>query len=68
MVFLHSGLQTGDTDFEFQKEYFAKKYQLISPDLRGHGHSFSEDLHNYFEDAALDLLETLFLKKVFDRQ
>ena len=59
MVFLHSGLQTGDTDFEFQKEYFAKKYQLISPDLRGHGNSFSEDLHNYFEDAALDLLETL---------
>ncbi len=59
LVFLHSGLQTGETDFIYQKEYFNEKFNVITPDLRGHGLSPSVDIQNYFEDSASDLLETL---------
>ncbi|MBX0358533.1 alpha/beta fold hydrolase [Halobacillus sp. Nhm2S1] len=59
LVFLHTGLQTGKTDFDKQGEYFSSKYQVISPDLRGHGESPSEDSDNYFNQAADDLAATL---------
>lgn len=59
VVFLHTGLQTGTTDFEQQTEYFKQNYQVILPDLRGHGKSVSNDLSNYFLNAANDLAETL---------
>lgn len=59
LVFLHMGLQTGDTDFNYQREYFSKNFRVILPDLRGHGRSPSVDLQNYFEDSASDLFETL---------
>ncbi|WP_406944307.1 alpha/beta fold hydrolase [Halobacillus sp. SY10] len=59
LVFLHTGLQTGRTDFEKQREYFSSKYQVISPDLRGHGNSPADDLDDYFTHAADDLAETL---------
>lgn len=59
IVFLHTGLQTGMTDFEFQREHFRKGYKIILPDLRGHGQSFSNDIQNFFEDSAKDLLETI---------
>lgn len=59
IVFLHTGLQTGLTDFEYQREYFKNTYKVILPDLRGHGKSHENDISNYFEDAAIDLLETL---------
>lgn len=59
VVFLHTGLQTGLTDFEFQREYFSKNYQVFSPDLRGHGQSKTNDFQNFFEDCARDLLETI---------
>ncbi len=59
MVFLHTDLQTGRTDFQFQQDYFKQTYQIIAPDLRGHGNSFSENFNNYFHDSVLDLLETL---------
>ncbi len=59
LVFLHSGLQTGDTDFTYQREYFNEKFTIISPDMRGHGLSSSVDIQNYFEVSASDLLETL---------
>lgn len=59
IVFLHTGLQTGLLDFEFQREYFSHNYQVVSPDMRGHGLSKTEDIHNFFEDSANDLLETL---------
>ena len=36
LVFLHTGLQTGMTDFNYQREYFKNKYKVILPDLRGH--------------------------------
>ncbi|MGD6781690.1 alpha/beta fold hydrolase [Sutcliffiella horikoshii] len=59
IVFLHTGLQTGMTDFEEQREYFQSKFRVILPDLRGHGKSASRELSNYYEDSAFDLKETL---------
>lgn len=59
IVFLHSGLQTGLTDFEYQRDYFKEHYQVIVPDLRGHGNSVSTDLSDNFESNAQDLAETL---------
>lgn len=59
IVFLHTGLQTGLLDFEFQRAYFSHNYQVISPDLRGHGQSKTDNIENFFEDSAKDLLETL---------
>ncbi|MYL56271.1 alpha/beta fold hydrolase [Virgibacillus halodenitrificans] len=59
IVFLHTGLQTGMTDFEYQREYFKEKYKVILPDLRGHGKSGEKDLSNFFEDSAEDIATTL---------
>jgi pimeloyl-ACP methyl ester carboxylesterase len=59
IVFLHTGLQTGMTDFEEQREYFQTRYKVILPDLRGHGKSTSRDLSNYYEESAMDLKDTL---------
>lgn len=59
IVFLHTGLQTGLTDFEYQREYFKEKYKVILPDLRGHGNSKADELANFFEDSATDIAETL---------
>ncbi|MFD1738716.1 alpha/beta fold hydrolase [Bacillus salitolerans] len=59
ILFLHTGLQTGLTDFEYQRDYFKKKFKVIVLDLRGHGKSIENDFSNYFEDCASDLAETL---------
>ena len=59
IVFLHTGLQTGLTDFEYQREYFQKNFKVILPDLRGHGKSIAEVYSNFFEDSASDLADTL---------
>lgn len=59
ITFLHTGLQTGLLDYEFQREYFGQNFQVISPDLRGLGKSKVDDIQNFFEDSAKDLLETL---------
>lgn len=59
IVFLHTGLQTGLTDFEYQREHFEQSYMVILPDLRGQGKSNEDDFSNYFEDCAKDLAETL---------
>ncbi|WP_078380659.1 alpha/beta fold hydrolase [Sutcliffiella halmapala] len=59
IVFLHTGLQTGLTDFEYQREYFKQYNKVILPDLRGHGQSKTEKLDNFFEDSVLDLVDTL---------
>jgi len=59
IVFLHTGLQTGMTDFEYQREYFAQRYKVILPDLRGHGKSTNNNISNFFNDSAIDLLHTL---------
>ncbi|TGB04385.1 alpha/beta fold hydrolase [Halobacillus salinus] len=59
VVFLHTGLETGATDFEEQQSYFAAKYDVIAPDLRGHGRSSHNDFEDYFHKSADDLKETL---------
>ena len=59
IVFLHTGLQTGMTDFEEQRDYFQLGSRVILPDLRGHGRSYSSELSNYYEDCAADLKDTL---------
>ncbi|TYS67447.1 alpha/beta hydrolase [Sutcliffiella horikoshii] len=59
IVFLHTGLQTGMTDFEEQRDYFKSGFKVIFPDLRGHGKSSSRDLSNYYEDSASDIKDTL---------
>ncbi|MFC3211610.1 alpha/beta fold hydrolase [Planomicrobium okeanokoites] len=58
IVFLHTGLQTSKTDFIQQQALFSENYQVITPDLRGHGMSASMDISNFFEDSANDLNET----------
>lgn len=64
IVFLHTGLQTGLTDFEYQREFFKDSFQVVLPDLRGHGKSVNNDLSNFFEDAAKDLFSTLEKKEM----
>lgn len=59
IVFLHTGLQTGLTDFQFQRDYFGNNYKVVSPDLRGHGQSKAVDFQSFFKDSALDLWETI---------
>ena len=61
ILFLHTGLQTGMLDFVYQRNYFKGNYQVILPDLRGHGLSKVDgiDILTYIEDTAEDLLETL---------
>src|SRR5699024_10290782 len=44
LVILHTGLQTGKTDFQAQKEKFKQSYRVILPDLRGHGSSISNEI------------------------
>ncbi|ANU16450.1 alpha/beta hydrolase [Planococcus maritimus] len=64
IVFLHTGLQTGMTDFEYQREFFKDSFRVVLPDLRGHGQSINNDLSNFFKDAARDLLDTLEKKEM----
>lgn len=59
IVFLHSGLQTGLTDFENIIPFFKDAYHILLPDLRGHGKSRCDHLDDYFESTADDLMETL---------
>lgn len=59
VIFLHTGLQTGETDYVHQWKSFSETHQVLLPDLRGHGNSFSDDFSNYFEDAAKDIQETM---------
>jgi pimeloyl-ACP methyl ester carboxylesterase len=59
ILFLHTGLQTGLTDFEYQQKYFSNTYKILLPDLRGHGLSVSNDFESYFENSAHDILDTL---------
>ncbi len=61
IVFLHTLLQSGVNDFEDQVHYFKNKYKVISPDLRGHGKSISNQFDNYIEQCANDLYETLIM-------
>ncbi|WP_240949729.1 hypothetical protein [Psychrobacillus sp. BL-248-WT-3] len=35
LLFLHTGLQTGNTDFQYQQNFFKDSYKVFAPDLRG---------------------------------
>ncbi|WP_100011267.1 alpha/beta fold hydrolase [Lentibacillus sediminis] len=59
VVLIHQGLQTSETDFQAEKDYLQENYQVILPDLRGHGKSASDDFSDYFNDCARDLNDTL---------
>ena len=59
LLFLHTGLQTGNTDFQYQQNFFKDSYKVFAPDLRGHGQSPSDDIENFFLDSAKDLLEAI---------
>ncbi|WOV86325.1 alpha/beta hydrolase [Sporosarcina oncorhynchi] len=61
IIFLHTGLQTGETDFSFQQNYFKGQYKIVVVDLRGHGKSRVDqlDIHKYFDEAAIDVWETM---------
>lgn len=59
MLFLHTALQTGITDFEYQREYFKSAYTVILPDLRGHGKSVTNELSDFFSNSAEDIRDTL---------
>ncbi len=43
VIFLHTGLQTGETDFVYQQNKLQDSYKVILPDLRGHGESKVEE-------------------------
>ncbi|MDF9558636.1 alpha/beta hydrolase [Bacillus tropicus] len=59
IVLLHSGGMTGLVEYEEQAAFFQEQnYQVIRPDLRGHGRS-GGTLENYFLRSAKDLYETL---------
>lgn len=61
VIFLHTGLQTGETDFVYQRKKLQESYKVVLPDLRAHGKSKIEqfDIQSYFEDTANDLRETM---------
>lgn len=61
IIFLHTGLQTGETDFVYQREHFKDSFCIVLPDLRAHGKSQvgQIDIHTYFEDTAGDLAKTM---------
>lgn len=59
IVLLHSGGMTGLVEYEEQAAFFREQnYQVIRPDLRGHGRS-GGTLENYFLRSVKDLYDTL---------
>ncbi|WP_026677332.1 alpha/beta fold hydrolase [Fictibacillus gelatini] len=63
LIFLHTGLQTGMTDFIEQRNYFQDYFEVIMPDLRDHGKSKGNKelptIHAYFRQSIEDLKETV---------
>ncbi|MDR2993461.1 MAG: alpha/beta hydrolase, partial [Bacillus cereus] len=59
IMLLHSGGMTGLVEFEEQVAFFREQnYQVIRPDLRGHGRS-GGTLENYFLRSVKDVHDTL---------
>ncbi|MFC4737196.1 alpha/beta fold hydrolase [Bacillus daqingensis] len=59
LLFLHAGLETGETDFVYQRDMLQSNFQVVTMDLRGHGRSQPASLHAYVEACADDVAETL---------
>lgn len=67
IVFLHSGLQTGMNDFGHIVDAFKDKYQVIVPDLPGHGKSTVNDDLDYHKNPYLYFLNSAdALKSMID--
>ncbi|MCF6137775.1 alpha/beta fold hydrolase [Pseudalkalibacillus berkeleyi] len=66
IVFLHTGLQTGESDFSEIKEQLEGAHQVILLDLRGHGKSFSDKLDDFLVDSIEDINETFQSLKIED--
>ncbi|GAF13292.1 hydrolase [Bacillus sp. JCM 19046] len=67
IVFLHSGAETSQTDYQDQKDYFLEKYQVFMPDLSGHGQSRIGEYSTFLEFIQLtveDLYQTLVYYKL----
>lgn len=58
IVFLHSGLQTGMNDFGHIVDSFKDKYQVIVPDLLGHGKSVIYQDQDYYKNPYLYFLNS----------
>lgn len=61
IVFLHSGAETSETDYQEQKLYFQKEKQVVMLDLSGHGQSGAGDfetIEEYIDLAVKDLYDT----------
>lgn len=59
LVLIHSGGMTSTTEYNEQSSFFSRKnYQVIRPDLRGHGQSISA-IDDYFKRTVEDLKETM---------
>lgn len=65
LVFLHTGLQTGLTDFELQADFFKGTYQVIRPDLRGQGSSipFASHLVHSEQPQVYSLILEQFISR-----
>lgn len=56
LMFLH-GLGSSSRDWEFQKTYFCRQYQVITVDIRGHGRSAKPPGPYTIDLFAADLVE-----------
>ncbi|NJP39069.1 alpha/beta fold hydrolase [Alkalicoccus luteus] len=64
LLFLHAGLETGETDFVYQRDMLQSNFQVVTMDLRGHGRSQTASLQAYFETCADDVAETLLAHNI----
>jgi pimeloyl-ACP methyl ester carboxylesterase len=56
VMLIHGGTGTGDYDWEHQRAPLARRYRVITPDLRGHGHSSDPQWLLGLEQVAQDTL------------
>src|SRR5699024_8092951 len=62
LLFLHSGGETGRTDYQDQKNFFKENYKVIMVDMTGHGLSPVRDYSTaaeFMEMSVKDLYETI---------
>lgn len=62
LLFLHSGGETGRTDYQDQKTFFSINYNVVMVDMSGHGYSTIRDYSNaeeFMEASIADLYETI---------
>ncbi|MGD6833100.1 alpha/beta fold hydrolase [Sutcliffiella halmapala] len=59
LILIHSGGMSGSSEYEEQRDFFTEKgFQVIRPDLRGHGKSVGP-IDDYFAHCTEDIMDTL---------